>query len=170
MNFPDQNIGVGSRSLLQIFPAQASNPGLLRCRGILYQLSHKGSLFIGYTPVKKQKVFLKSISFINILFLRPYSQLRRLFHHLFPPTNHLIFLVYFCSLSQVCLILLIIFGLPLPFYCSTVLIELAAFCHFLCFILHTAVIYGLETDSMSLLSSKPLMTSCCICNLSHHGS
>ena len=31
-------------ALLQgIFPTQESNPGLLRCRQILYQLSHKGS-------------------------------------------------------------------------------------------------------------------------------
>ena len=39
-----QNTGMGSLSLLQrIFPAQISNPGLLHCRWILYQLSHKGS-------------------------------------------------------------------------------------------------------------------------------
>ena len=39
-----QNTGVGNLSLLQeIFPTQGSNPGLLHCRGILYQLSHKGS-------------------------------------------------------------------------------------------------------------------------------
>jgi len=44
---PGQNTGVGSLSLLQwIFPTQKSNPGLLRCRQILYQLSHKGSLRI----------------------------------------------------------------------------------------------------------------------------
>ena len=36
--------GVGSLSLLQgIFLTQESNPGLLHCRQILYQLSHKGS-------------------------------------------------------------------------------------------------------------------------------
>ena len=36
--------GVGSLSLLQgIFPTQGSNPGLLHCRWILEQLSHKGS-------------------------------------------------------------------------------------------------------------------------------
>ena len=36
-----QNIEVGSLSLLQgIFPTQGSNPGLLHCRQILYQLSH----------------------------------------------------------------------------------------------------------------------------------
>ena len=39
-----QNTGVGSLSLLQgIFPTQGSNPGLLHCRWILYQLSHQGS-------------------------------------------------------------------------------------------------------------------------------
>jgi len=35
---------VGSLSLLQgIFPTQGLNPGLLHCRWILYQLSHKES-------------------------------------------------------------------------------------------------------------------------------
>ena len=43
-NSPGQNTGMESFSLLQgIFPTQGSNPGLLRCRRILYQLSHKGS-------------------------------------------------------------------------------------------------------------------------------
>ena len=43
-NSPGQNTGVGSHSLLQgIFPTQGLNPGLLHCRWILYQLSHKGS-------------------------------------------------------------------------------------------------------------------------------
>ena len=43
-NSPGQNTGVGSLSLLQgIFPIQGSNPGLLHCRQILYQLSHKGN-------------------------------------------------------------------------------------------------------------------------------
>ena len=43
-NYPGQNTGVGSLSLLQgIFPTQGSNPGPPHCRQILYQLSHKGS-------------------------------------------------------------------------------------------------------------------------------
>ena len=43
-NSPGQNTGVGGHSLLQgIFPTQGSNPGLLLCRWIPYQLSHKGS-------------------------------------------------------------------------------------------------------------------------------
>ena len=45
-NSPGQNTGVGSRPLLQgIFPTQGSNPGLLHCGHILYQLSHKGKPF-----------------------------------------------------------------------------------------------------------------------------
>ena len=44
LNSPGQNTGVGSLSLLQgIFPTQGAKPGLLHCRWILYQLSHKES-------------------------------------------------------------------------------------------------------------------------------
>ena len=43
-NSPGQKTGVGYFSLLQgIFPTQGLNPGVLHCRRILYQLSHKGS-------------------------------------------------------------------------------------------------------------------------------
>ena len=43
-NSPSKNTGVGSLSLLQgIFPTQGSNPGLLHCRQILYQLSKQRS-------------------------------------------------------------------------------------------------------------------------------
>ena len=39
-----RNTGVGGYALLQgIFSTQGSNPGLLHCRWILYQLSHQGS-------------------------------------------------------------------------------------------------------------------------------
>ena len=42
-NSPGQNTEVGSFSFLQgIFPTQGLSPGLLHCRQILYQLSHKG--------------------------------------------------------------------------------------------------------------------------------
>ena len=45
-NSPSQNTGVGNLSLLQgIFPTQGSNPGLLHCKQILYQLNHPGSTF-----------------------------------------------------------------------------------------------------------------------------
>ena len=41
-NSPGQNTGVGSLSLLQgIFSTPGLNPGLLHCKWILYQLSHK---------------------------------------------------------------------------------------------------------------------------------
>ena len=40
---PGKNTRVGCHGLLQvIFPTQGSNPSLLHCRQILYQLSHKG--------------------------------------------------------------------------------------------------------------------------------
>ena len=43
-NSPGQNTGVGCHSLLQgIVPTQGSNPGLLNCRRILYQLNYQGS-------------------------------------------------------------------------------------------------------------------------------
>ena len=42
-DFPGTNTGVGCHFLLQgIFLNQGSNPGLLHCRQILYQLSYKG--------------------------------------------------------------------------------------------------------------------------------
>ena len=41
---PSKNTGVGCHALLQeVFPTQGLKPGLLHCRRILYQLSHKGS-------------------------------------------------------------------------------------------------------------------------------
>ena len=57
-----QNTGVDSLSLLQgIFPTQGSNPGLLQCRWILYQLSHKGSTSVKNYP--KQFSFQLTLSF-----------------------------------------------------------------------------------------------------------
>ena len=42
-NSPGHKTTVGSHSPLQeIFPTQGSNPGLLHCRWILYQMSHQG--------------------------------------------------------------------------------------------------------------------------------
>ena len=46
---PGKNTGLGCHACLQgIFPIQGSNPGLLRCRQILYCLSHQGSPYISY--------------------------------------------------------------------------------------------------------------------------
>ena len=56
-NSPDPNTGVGSLSLLHgNFLTQGSNPGLLHCRQILYQLSHKGSPNGMKTPHHKVKL------------------------------------------------------------------------------------------------------------------
>ena len=61
-NSPGKNTAVGSCSLLQgIFTTQGSNPGLLHCRRILYQLSHKGS------PVRR---------YIHIIWLNRTAQYR----------------------------------------------------------------------------------------------
>ena len=44
MKFSSKNTGVGSHFLPQeISPTEVSNPGLLRCRQILYHLSYQGS-------------------------------------------------------------------------------------------------------------------------------
>ena len=46
---PGQNTGVGSLLLLQgKIPTQGLNPGLLHCRQIVCQLSHKGSPILEY--------------------------------------------------------------------------------------------------------------------------
>ena len=43
-NSPGQNTGVGRLFLLQrVFPIEGLSPGLLYCRWIVYQLSHRGS-------------------------------------------------------------------------------------------------------------------------------
>ena len=58
-NSPDQNTGVGGLSLLQeIFPTQGSNPGVLHCGRILYQLSHKGSYFSNFWLIAFSPLFL----------------------------------------------------------------------------------------------------------------
>ena len=45
---PGKNTGVGCHSFLQrIFLTQGSNPGLLRCRQVLYHLSHREVLVHG---------------------------------------------------------------------------------------------------------------------------
>ena len=67
-DFPDNDTGVGCHFLLHgIFPTQGSNPGVLHCRQILYQLSYKGNpkkppTFI-YTAVQRTllSVFSKTI-------------------------------------------------------------------------------------------------------------
>ena len=53
---PGKNTEVGCHPLLQgIFPAQGSNPGLLHCRQILYQLSHQRSPVVLWVAPKFNK-------------------------------------------------------------------------------------------------------------------
>ena len=60
-NFPDQNTGVGSCSLLQgIFPTQGSNPGLPHCRWILVPSE---------PPGKPKNTGVGSLSLLQWLFL-----------------------------------------------------------------------------------------------------
>ena len=73
-NFPRQNTGVDSRSLLQgIFPTQGSNPGLPHCSQILYPLSHQGHprtlewVAISFSNAWKWKVKGKSLSCVRLL-------------------------------------------------------------------------------------------------------
>ena len=57
-----KNTGVGWQLLLQgIFPTQESNPGLLRCRQILYQLSYKGSPKMSLLLIKKARYMILHI-------------------------------------------------------------------------------------------------------------
>ena len=60
---------MGSLSLHQgIFPTQGSNPGLLRCRRILYQLSHKGSP-IGLTMPSLDGKYYDKVYIIGVHYL-----------------------------------------------------------------------------------------------------
>ena len=71
-NSPGQNTGVGSLSLLQgIFPSQGSNPGLLHCGRILYQLSHRGSPIrpiLYFSSLCTEVLRQKAVSSRNTLF------------------------------------------------------------------------------------------------------
>ena len=62
---PGQNTVVGSLSLLWgISPTQGSNPGLLCCRQILYQLSHKGSPPSRLVRKNSQLLFLSHVKLL----------------------------------------------------------------------------------------------------------
>ena len=68
---------MGCHSLLQgIFPIQGSNPGLLHCRQILYQLSCQGSPLIIWIFVKVMSLFLITffISQVNSNYLNKYKR------------------------------------------------------------------------------------------------
>ena len=69
MKFSRPEYWSGSLSLLQgIFPTQGLNPGLLHCRRILYQLSHKGSPWYSEITEKiKFQVLVGSPSAHNLI-------------------------------------------------------------------------------------------------------
>ena len=69
-NSPGQNSGVGSLSLLQgIFPTtQGSNRGLLHCKQILYQLSHKESLVCIYSNHIYLHIWFISTIYIHMVY------------------------------------------------------------------------------------------------------
>ena len=76
---PGQNTGVGSRSLLQeIFPTQGSNPGLLHCRQILYQLSHQGSPINWQIPCKWPCADVRRAVWLGLIQMLPAWFLERL--------------------------------------------------------------------------------------------
>ena len=65
-DFPGKNTGVGSRPFLQgIFLIQRSNPCLLHCSQILYQMSHKGSPKFSLFP-NKAYTFPSCLSFCAV--------------------------------------------------------------------------------------------------------
>ena len=51
-DFPGKNTGVACHFLLQIFPTQGLNLGLLHCRQTLYRLSHQGNLRLPRSVLK----------------------------------------------------------------------------------------------------------------------
>ena len=79
-NSPGQNTGVGSLSLLQgIFPTQGSNPGLLHCRRILYQLSHEEGriMHLCSSTIHLNNLLLSTL---YLLFSQPGISLSQLIH------------------------------------------------------------------------------------------
>ena len=69
---------MGSLSLLQgIFPTQGSNPGLLHCRWILYQLSHNKSFWNAVLGCSLKKDRMISVHFwgkpFNIMVIQAYA-------------------------------------------------------------------------------------------------
>ena len=77
-----KNMEVGSLSLLQgIFSTQGSNPGLLHCRRVLYQLSHQGSpSYITGLHFAILMLFWKIVSFSYVPVIEPTWLFSRVFY------------------------------------------------------------------------------------------
>ena len=66
-NSSAQNSELGNLSLLQgIFATQGSNPGLLHCRQILYQLSHKETPRVQESQSNSSRIVVKTTKAIDI--------------------------------------------------------------------------------------------------------
>ena len=93
MEFSRQNTGVGCHSLPQgIFLTQGLNPGLLRCRQILYQLSHLMGNF-NFIWLSENKLLVRYINSIYHLFLTQFTYLsdKTVFHIFFGgEKNHIL--------------------------------------------------------------------------------
>ena len=62
-NSPGKNTEVGCCALLQrIFPTQRSNPGLLHCSWVLYQLSGQGSPCISKARLKYSQFMIMNVT------------------------------------------------------------------------------------------------------------
>ena len=84
MEFSDQNTRAGSCSLLQgIFPTQGSNPSLLHCRRIPYQLSHQGG------PPGKNKALTRQ-TFVSKVMPLLFNMLSRFVIVFLPRSKHLL--------------------------------------------------------------------------------
>ena len=119
---PGQNTGVGCHSLLQeIFPIQGLNPGFPHCRQILYHLSHKGSLIIGYaTYIKrtlKKKKYVKwvlpwqttfqkcgNVFFFKLQFRKYRNKFASWFCNLFCKVNYSENQLHFCCIHTIWLL------------------------------------------------------------------
>ena len=86
MDFPGQNTGVGSLSLLQgIFPTQGSNPGLPHCRRILYYLSQNSIKYFLKVQlgIKVIAAFIKKLCFVSVKAIANHSNLSRVHFFLY---------------------------------------------------------------------------------------
>ena len=100
-----KNTGVGCHSLLQgIFLTQESNPGLLHCRQILYQLCYERSLLCErFANQFAPKHLSKLLSFPHYVFLAPMSKFQLIINAW----------IYFWAIYSVPLVCVSIF-MPVP--------------------------------------------------------
>ena len=148
-NFPDQNTGVGSLSLLQgIFPTQGSNPRLPHCRRILYQLSHKESL-----KYVVNWAFSLRISLCIIIWR--YLVISHLSSELY--SNK--WLQYLVDIKLFKILVMVLFFLVTVFLMDTIIIKIVVFSDFSFWVLRKLCVH-----SKSYLKAQFLLKeTCCVC-------